>query len=80
MASSPLRIAMDRGRSAIDGRTALREWKRREPTRPRHIGVFVYFGSGGQYLYQIRDWLTPLAALAEPAAGRSARLPQWRGR
>ncbi len=65
MASSPLRIAMDRGRSAIDGRTALREWKRREPTRPRHIGVFVYFGSGGQYLYQIRDWLTPLAALAE---------------
>lgn len=65
MASSPLRIAMDRGRSVIDSRTALREWKRKESARPEHIGAFVYFGSGEQYLYQIRDWLTPLSALAE---------------
>ncbi len=56
---------MDRGRSVIDGRTALRELKRRGPSRPEHIGVFVYFGSGEPYLYQIRDWLIPLAALAE---------------
>ena len=65
MAGSPIRIAMDRGRSAIDSRTALREWKRRDDSLPQHVGVFVYFGSGEQYLYQIRDWLTPLAALAE---------------
>jgi hypothetical protein len=65
MASSPLRIAMDRGRSVIDNRTALREWKRRGSASPQDIGVFVYFGSGEQYVYQIRDWLTPLSALAE---------------
>lgn len=65
MASSPLRIAMDRGRSVIDSRTALRELKRRGSSRPERIAVFVYFGSGEQYLYQIRDWLAPLSALAE---------------
>ena len=32
---------------------------------PEPGSVFVYFGSGPQYVYQIRDWLVPLASLAE---------------
>jgi len=67
MAGGPLRIAVDRGRSVLGGRTALRAWQRRDPARPERSRVFVYFGSGEQYLYQLRDWLAPLAALAEQA-------------
>ncbi len=56
---------MDRSRSAWDTRAALRSWQRRGAQGPASARVFAYFGSGEQYLYQIRDWLAPLAALAE---------------
>jgi len=65
MAGGPLRIAVNRGRNVLGGRTAARAWQRRGVARPDRSRVFVYFGSGEQYLYQIRDWLAPLAALAE---------------
>ncbi len=61
----PLSIAMTRGRSVLDSRSALRSWRRRGDTAPEEAGVLVYFGSGSAYLYQIRDWLVPLSSLAE---------------
>jgi len=61
----PLSIAMNRGRSVLDSRSALRSWRRRVEAAPDSAGVFVYFGSGPAYVYQIRDWLVPLAGLAE---------------
>jgi hypothetical protein len=67
MAGGPLRIAVDRGRSVLDTRSALRSWRRRPDGTPEQVQVFAFFGSGLQYLYQIRDWLAPLAALSETA-------------
>ena len=65
MAGGPLRIAITRGRTAWDDRSARRTWQRSGALSPQRASVFVYFGSGPQYVYQIRDWLVPLASLAE---------------
>ncbi|MEZ5184404.1 MAG: hypothetical protein R2720_01535 [Candidatus Nanopelagicales bacterium] len=65
MPGGALRVVMGRGRSALDTRAALRAWQRAAAQQPGQARVFVYFGSGLQYVYQIRDWLAPLSALAE---------------
>jgi hypothetical protein len=62
---SRLQVALTRGRDAVDTRTALRQWQRQAGPAPDEATVVAYFGSGAQYLYQIRDWLPPLEALAE---------------
>ena len=62
---SSLQVALARSRDAMSARTALREWQRAQAHVPEEAAVLVYFGSGAQYLYQIRDWLPPLEVLAD---------------
>lgn len=65
MTSSPVRIALDRGRAVLESRTALRKWQQNQPAAPESVQVLVYFGSPEQYLYQLREWVRPLEMLAE---------------
>lgn len=65
MAGNAARIVLDRGRTAWETRAALKSWQQVAPDVRGHIPVLVYFGSGTQYLYQIRDWLQPLERLRE---------------
>lgn len=60
-----LGVAWSRGRDAVKTRAALRRWSRHANTAPARVEVLVYFGSGVQYLYQLRDWLQPLETLAQ---------------
>ncbi len=65
---SKLGLAWSRGRDTVQARAALRQWQRTSSATPTDAGVLVYFGSGAQYLYQLRDWLAPLEALGEQTA------------
>lgn len=60
-----LQVAVTRGRDAVSARAALREWQRTHSGAPDEATVIAYFGSGAQYLYQIRDWLAPLEVLSQ---------------
>jgi hypothetical protein len=62
---SKVGLAWSRGRDTLQTRAALRQWQRTSRPSPGQAQVLVYFGSGAQYLYQLRDWLAPLEALAE---------------
>jgi hypothetical protein len=64
MALAAVTVAWGRGTSAVGARAALRRWRRSAPGDPADVQVVAYFGSGDQYLYQIRDWVGPLEALA----------------
>lgn len=65
MAGNAARIVLDRGRTAWETRAALKAWQQVQPDVVGRVPVLAYFGSGAQYLYQIRDWLQPLEQLAE---------------
>lgn len=57
--------ALRRSRDAVQVRAALRDWRRSQVAAPDEARVIAYFGSGSQYLYQIREWLAPLEVLAQ---------------
>jgi hypothetical protein len=42
----------------------MRRWAREAGPQPPRARILAYFGSGPEYLYQIRDWLEPLESLA----------------
>ena len=65
MAGNAARLVLDRGRTAWETRAALKAWEQVAPEVQGHVPVIAYYGSGAQYLYQIRDWLQPLERVAE---------------
>lgn len=60
-----VQVALARGRRTWQTRAALREWQRTATPAPGSAEVLAYFGSGPQYVYQLRDWLAPMQVLAE---------------